>query len=1856
MGPGWKTGLQGAMSRTVRHVALLVVGIFFSSQTLAQNPDFSVTVNPGFVAPNATTVFPGELTSLRITLANNSTTNGITNAAFSGAMQTLANAGLVVGEGVSTLSGACIGGTLTVSSGSPSVAFAGVGIPPRDPLVAGSGSCFVDLSVRAFTTDGASTTLSLEVPAGAVTADQGSNATGGPQAITVRSVARPTISKGFSQNNLLVLGGTPRTLTITVNNPDENIDLSSVALTDVFPTSGGGGAAFEPTGTLATGTCIANGGSAALTQGASAQVAISGASVPSGGSCTVEVEVRARQTDGQYEITPTNTIAASSFSSLEGVTPVADATAAALVRSPLSIGKAFNPTVLASGTTGQFTVTLTNDSDANLPVSSFVDDPIGTPNSANMTIASSANVSNSCAGGTESLVSGGQGFSVGGFDIPANGSCTIVVDYTAVNTNPDSPVSYQNAIPQGAVVITGQPEIISQERSATVIVADRLRVLKSRSPANAAPGEAVEYEVTVQNFSSSVLSNVSLADTLQNDSTLLTGGAFEPSSSCGLNTGGADTGDSSINFIITSIPARTGAGAPGECVVSFWVMIDPLATTNTANVVGAGDVCFDPGTGEVCNQGASNTVTTNLRSPVEFEKTFNGVDVLSALEGVPVRLRLEVRNFAPEALSDVVLSDTLPSAGPFQQLRIANPANVSSSCGGTLNAVAGGSSISLNNGIVPAFSAGNAGVCAVELDVVGPAGSYPNTAEANGNRPNADGTQTPLSPVGTALSDTATVNYSPALQTTKSFTPDSTSDGGISTLEIRFTNVDATQPITGIAATDVLPTGMIVASPSNAYSTCGGPPTISAVSGSGTVTISDANLAPNANCGFLVDVQVTGTSDWVNEIPAGAITADNGIVNTSPVNATLRYEPPGIPLISKSISPGLIVPGQSATLTVTITNSSQALTNVSLVDWFTADGTAGAANNGMQIAPSPQVSTTCSGGVVTGSPGGNNLRLSNASILPNASCEFSAQVTTTTVGTLTNVIPRSTLSSDQGATNSTSLAQTTLSTSSDLGVTKLFTPAVVSANEPSRLRIEILNGSASAITDFALTDNYPPGLVNAPSPNAISSCGGSSVISFPDAASISISNGTIAAASGTSAATCFLEVDVVSSTLNTYDNVIPANTLTVRGVPVPHPPANSTLQVRDRLMVSKAFDALTLDTNVPTGFANGEAVRLPGASAPLTIRIENPNDIPLTQVRFADTLPAGLTLAVPPNVSTSCDDGVATGQPNGQTLSLTGATLAPTGNAGAICTVTADVYSNIPGVYTNEIPVGDVTSFEGIDNDPGTQAQIVVSEPPTIGKTFEPPVIAPGASSTLQLTLGNGNDVAASLSSDLVDTLPAIPGAMTVANPSNIATTCVGGVGIVSAPTGGNTVTINSGSVIQAGGCVVSVDVTATDAGDYLNNIPVGALQTNLGPNDQPTEAPLKLSTLGYISGKVFLDPQTVPDGSFIPGDSTPINGNTIELRSGNSCSAGTVLDTTSTDAQGNYLFAELPAGTYSVCQTAQPPNTFNSVTTEGTITQVGMSTGTAGTAANPSVTTSQITGIVLGNNGGTVTEVSGSPDNNFSEVQPATLSGNVYFDEDDDGVFDADESGIGGVEIRLTGPVNLTTTTAADGSWSFGSLPPGNYTVTEVQPGGWVDGRDTAGTVDGNSVGNAAANDVVSAVTLGPGDAGVDYNFGELVPGALGVTANAVCSNNVAYVDYGVSGFSGASAPVVTVRWVTAGGRVAEQLNNQPGSGRLLWPGSVLDGSGNGINWPGWEFTGGTWVEVPDDRVPTMTIELEFSSTSGSAGVTYPLASAGCAAQPPGTFKVQSVPASPRWVLLLLTLMLMGAASTRLMPARRWG
>ena len=148
-----------------------------------------------------------------------------------------------------------------------------------------------------------------------------------------------------------------------------------------------------------------------------------------------------------------------------------------------------------------------------------------------------------------------------------------------------------------------------------------------------------------------------------------------------------------------------------------------------------------------------------------------------------------------------------------------------------------------------------------------------------------------------------------------------------------------------------------------------------------------------------------------------------------------------------------------------------------------------------------------------------------------------------------------------------------------------------------------------------------------------------------------------------------------------------------------------------------------------------------------------------------------------------------------------------------------------------------------------------------------------------------------------------------------------------------------------------------------------------------------------------------------------------------------TVVATVATDVNGNYLFSGLNDGDY-VVSLESPPAGYTYLGTDS-------DPGTAGhqQAANIS-------------GGSTVL------DRNFryQAATPRSVSGTVWNDTDADGTIDVTETGFAGVtlDLLLGGTVIASTSTAADGSYSFSGLASGAYTVRITDTAGVLSGLDT--------------------------------------------------------------------------------------------------------------------------------------------------------------------------------------------------------
>jgi fimbrial isopeptide formation D2 family protein/uncharacterized repeat protein (TIGR01451 family) len=269
----------------------------------------------------------------------------------------------------------------------------------------------------------------------------------------------------------------------------------------------------------------------------------------------------------------------------------------------------------------------------------------------------------------------------------------------------------------------------------------------------------------------------------------------------------------------------------------------------------------------------------------------------------------------------------------------------------------------------------------------------------------------------------------------------------------------------------------------------------------------------------------------------------------------------------------------------------------------------------------------------------------------------------------------------------------------------------------------------------------------------------------------------------------------------------------------------------------------------------------------------------------------------------------------------------------------------------------------------------------------------------------------------------------------------------------------------------------STNPGQTLpNTVEVGYNGTPPDPAVRPKDdnASANLVVDGAtVSGFVFHEQR--------PGPSIPIPGMTVRLI-GFDIGGQPVLRTSTTNAAGFYLFANVTPGTYSIFE-VQPAGFISSRQEPGT------------PFGQPSPVEDRLDLVVP----------AGSTDDgidfNFYEVRPSSLEGFVYEDVANNGERNPlVDPGIPNVLITLNGtdwngsPVTRTLQTNTFGEYNFTNLLPGNYTIIETQPGGYLDNAETVGSAGGTSL----LNDRFSVLNLGQNVVGEGYNFGEIRPSSL--------------------------------------------------------------------------------------------------------------------------------------------------------------
>ena len=197
---------------------------------------------------------------------------------------------------------------------------------------------------------------------------------------------------------------------------------------------------------------------------------------------------------------------------------------------------------------------------------------------------------------------------------------------------------------------------------------------------------------------------------------------------------------------------------------------------------------------------------------------------------------------------------------------------------------------------------------------------------------------------------------------------------------------------TGLAFSDTLPTGLVVATPNGLTSTCGG--TATATAGSSSIALAGGTLAGGANC--TVVVSVTANSTGVFNDSASVTSTSGGTGNTSSASLTVLA-----PFrVATSFNPSTILMNGTSTLSLTYTNPNSSGS-------LSIDG--GAMT--VQLTPgiyfvSPSfftnTTTTCqNAGIVTSAQDLTSFTMAGFTLAAGASCTITTPVSGITAGTFT---------------------------------------------------------------------------------------------------------------------------------------------------------------------------------------------------------------------------------------------------------------------------------------------------------------------------------------------------------------------------------------------------------------------------------------------------------------------------------------------------------------------------------------------------------------------------------------------------------------------------------------------------------------------------------------------------------------------------------------------------------------------------------------------------------------------------------------------------------------------------------------
>jgi uncharacterized repeat protein (TIGR01451 family) len=996
----------------------------------------------------------------------------------------------------------------------------------------------------------------------------------------------------------------------------------------------------------------------------------------------------------------------------------ATVTADIAILQPPSIIKSFSPTTVAINAASTLTFSVTNGNTVAIDAN-FTDTL-----PASLVVATPNGLTNTC-GGTPAAVAGSGSVS---FTNPALavGTCTITV-----NVKSAADGTYTNS-----VTITSTVAANGNTSLAILTVINPPAIVKafgaSTIPLNGVT--SLTFALTSPNANLTI-TNAVFADNLPPG--LIVASPSNLNSTCS-GTATAVAGSSSA--ILSGASLAPGA----SCTVSLTVQGTTTGVKNNSVQVDSADA----GIGNISS--ASITVV----GPLAIFEAF-GFATIPLNGSTSLSFTLQNNN-ATSTLTGIGFSDTLPAG-----LVIATPSGLSGACGGgTITAAQATNLISLTGSTL----AQNAS-CTFTVNVKGIAAGVQNNI--TGSVSSVEG--------GTGGTATASIAVVAPPTIAKVFGSFSSPLNDTSSLTFTITNPAAnTVAEVGVAVVDLLPSGMVVATPNGLANTCGGAPV--AVPGSGNISLTGGTVAIASSCTLTVNVIVNALGQFVNT--TGAVSSTNGGTGLTAA-ATLTVA--AAPVLTNAFNPISIAMNTNATLTFTITNpiaNNLSLTGVAFTDFLPS---------GLVVATPNNLSGSCGGGAITAVAGSSVVSLATATIAQNASCTFSINVTGTVAGVKNNTVQVAANESGQG-----NASNAVITVVAPPVVIKAFGTSSIPLAGSTSLTFTIQNNNATTtVTGVGFTDTLPTGLVVS-TPNGLAGICGGGTITAAQATNVI----TLSAASLAANALCTFSVDVTGTGAGAKFNTT-GNITSVEGGA--GGPASANIAVVAPPSISKIFNPNSIGLN---------------ANSILTFTITNPaaNSVTEASVGFMDNLPGGIVVATPNGLANTCG-GIVTAIAGSSSVTLAGGAVV----TGASCTIAVTTTGTARGTFTNT--TGTVASANGGTGNTATASIVVVNPDLAITKSHVGNFLLGQTGATYTLTV---NNIGLDPSFGTVTAIDVLPVGLTATAINGTGWTCILG-----------TLTCTRGDVLAAGASyppiTVTVNVAANASNPVTNNASVsGGGEANL--------------------------------------------------------------------------------------------------------------------------------------------------------------------------------------------------------------------------------------------------------------------------------------------------------------------------------------------------------------------------------------------------------------------------------------------